>query len=344
MVVRDRDERAGGPDAVEAAPPDCRPLVTVAIPTFNRCAQLTRALASARAQDYEPLDIVVLDNASTDGTGDLCQRVAASDERVRYIRHGANRGVAANFNAGLASGRGPYFMWLADDDWIDSNYVSSCMGEFLADPRLVLVAAVTGYYHEGELVMTGEELDVSSASAFKRVLQFYGNLGHNSAFYGVARADALRQATPFREALCDDWLVVARLAALGHLRTIRTTRMHKSMGGVSGDIYGFARSSGLRHWQARLPFVTASFLVAADIRSHPVFSPLRPASRLRLSLGAQGRVLRRIAVDNAVHRSRLGILAMLRAGLGAERLGRVRALYRRRPWRNPADPIADFQA
>ena len=170
----------------------------------------------------------------------------------------------------------------------------------------------------------------------ERVLQFYGNLGHNSgAPYGVT-TETLRRATPFRETLCDDWLVVARMAAMGKVRTIRTTRLHKSMGGVSGDIYGFARASGLGHWRARFHFLSATFLVAADIRSHPAFSPVPSMQRWRLSFTAQARVLRRIAVDQAVHRARLGALSSLRACLGAERLGRRRARYQRRPWRKPA--------
>ncbi len=318
------------------------PVVTVAIPTFNRSGLLARALASARAQTYEPLDILILDNASTDETRTLAEDAAAVDGRVRYVRQATNVGVAANFNACLAESRGEYFMWLADDDWIDADYVSKCMAELLADPGLVLVAAVTGYYSEGELVMTGEELDVTAGASYRRVLQFYGNLGHNSAFYGVARTEAMREATPFRETLCDDWLVVARLAAIGKLRTIRTTRMHKSMGGISGDIYAFARSSGLGHWQARFPFVSASFLVAADIRTNAAYAALAPAQRRRLSRAAQRRILGRIAIDNAVHRSRLGVLRLVGACAGDERLARLRAVYQRRPWRDPADPIADF--
>lgn len=102
------------------------PLVTIAIPTYNRSkGYLREALESALAQDYQPLEIVVVDNASTDDTPAYLASI--NDERVRYVRNKKNLGVNGNFNACLKHARGDYFLLLHDDDRIDPDFVTCCM-------------------------------------------------------------------------------------------------------------------------------------------------------------------------------------------------------------------------
>ncbi|MBA2665973.1 MAG: glycosyltransferase family 2 protein [Gemmatimonadaceae bacterium] len=102
------------------------PLVTIGIATYNRAdGYLRAALASALAQTYRPLEIVVCDNASTDGTPDLVEEMA--DERVRYVRHDTNIGANANFAACLDEAQGEYFLLLHDDDAIDGDFVECAM-------------------------------------------------------------------------------------------------------------------------------------------------------------------------------------------------------------------------
>ena len=102
------------------------PLVTIAIPTYNRSdGYLREALGSAIAQDYEALEIVVVDNASTDATPEYIRSVV--DERLRYVRNTKNLGVNGNFNACLQHARGDYFLLLHDDDRIDPDFITCCM-------------------------------------------------------------------------------------------------------------------------------------------------------------------------------------------------------------------------
>ena len=103
-----------------------RPLVSIGIPTYNRADLYFReALASALAQDYPNLEIIVADNCSTDATEDLVK--GFRDSRLKYIRHDKNIGANNNYNFCLDTATGDYFLLLHDDDMIDRDFVQTCM-------------------------------------------------------------------------------------------------------------------------------------------------------------------------------------------------------------------------
>jgi glycosyltransferase involved in cell wall biosynthesis len=93
------------------------PLVSVLIPAFNAGRTIDRALASVFAQNYQPLEILVIDDGSTD---DTAERVAKYRNKVvRPLGLGRNRGVSAATNAGLALAKGEFIAFLdADDEWL----------------------------------------------------------------------------------------------------------------------------------------------------------------------------------------------------------------------------------
>jgi glycosyltransferase involved in cell wall biosynthesis len=91
------------------------PLVSVVIPTYNRASQVTEAVASALAQTYLSVEVVVVDDGSTDATRARLRRQFGGDGRVRIL-HQRNRGPAGARNAGFAEARGAYVALLDSDD------------------------------------------------------------------------------------------------------------------------------------------------------------------------------------------------------------------------------------
>jgi glycosyltransferase involved in cell wall biosynthesis len=92
-------------------------LVTVVIAAFNAKAHIEEACLSALRQTYRTLEVIVVDDGSTDDTSRIVERLAASDSRVRLIRQ-HNQGVAAARNAAIAAARGEFIAPLdADDLW-----------------------------------------------------------------------------------------------------------------------------------------------------------------------------------------------------------------------------------
>src|SRR4051812_1846461 len=105
-----------------------RPLVSIGIPTYNRPDGLRKALESAVGQTYDNIEIIVSDNCSPgEETEAVIKEFMARDARISYHRQQCNQGLYFNFFYVLEQAVGAYFMWLADDDWIDSNYVQKCM-------------------------------------------------------------------------------------------------------------------------------------------------------------------------------------------------------------------------
>jgi cellulose synthase/poly-beta-1,6-N-acetylglucosamine synthase-like glycosyltransferase len=87
------------------------PLVSVCVPTFNRVDFLRESLATIVRLDYEPLEILISDNRSDDGTEALCRELEARDRRVRYVRQPSNIGLYGNHNFCIEASRGLHLLF-----------------------------------------------------------------------------------------------------------------------------------------------------------------------------------------------------------------------------------------
>lgn len=95
--------------------------VTIAIPTYNRVTYLRQAIQSALSQTYSPIQVIVSDNCSQDGTAEYVSRIR--DERLLILRQEKNLGMAGNWNACLEKAVGEYFLLLSDDDYLEEKAI-----------------------------------------------------------------------------------------------------------------------------------------------------------------------------------------------------------------------------
>ena len=147
-----------------------QPLVSIGLPTFNGAATLARAIESALSQDYENLELVVFDNASTDETEAICLAAAQQNSKVKYFRRQTNLGAIANFREVLDHSSGEFFMWLGDDDWIDPSYVARCLEVLNEHPDYALVSGEAKYYEDDRLVFEGERIELLQPAGADRGL------------------------------------------------------------------------------------------------------------------------------------------------------------------------------
>lgn len=111
--------------------------ISVIVPVYNSIDCLERCVRSLCAQTYEGLEILLIDDGSTDGTGELCERLAAEDARI-LVRHKENGGASSARNAGLTMASGDYIGFVDSDDYIDS-YVYEEMARALEEGKYPVV-------------------------------------------------------------------------------------------------------------------------------------------------------------------------------------------------------------
>jgi glycosyltransferase involved in cell wall biosynthesis len=176
-------------------------LVSVVIPTHNRAKLLERALRSVLAQTYPHLEIIVVDDGSSDATSDVVRRI--DDRRLVYLRHEQPLGGSAARNTGIDAASGKYIAFLDDDDeWEPQK----------TERQLALLArydAVLCMYSMGGVVFdAGAHGEIVELDELRR-----GFIRGGSASALMARAEVLKH-TMFDTALpkCQDWDLCIRIA------------------------------------------------------------------------------------------------------------------------------------
>lgn len=268
--------------------PTCRvSTVSVGIPTYNRAATLGRAIESVLAQTHRDLKLVISDNGSDDETQEMCERYAAADHRVRYMRKPRNVGPTANFNTLFRECRGDYVQLLSDDDWLDHDYVQLCLSE-LRDTGRALVAGTAKYYDaDGNHVADGVNMQLAQGTGEERVLAYLTQVRDNGTIYGLIRRKALTHAAPLLNVLGNDWLLVGAIAYQGPVCTLATTAVNRMLGGTSKDVASIAVTFDKPALQARLPHIVMAWHTFAQLGWRAAVYRDLPLPR-RLAFGLAG--------------------------------------------------------
>ena len=194
-----------------------KPLVSIGMPVYNSERFLTEALDSLVAQTFTDFELVISDNASTDGTEEICRACAARDRRIRYMRNEMNVGVYRNFNRVFQASSGEYFKWASADDVCHRDLIVRCLEVLDRDPTVVLVYPKTIFIDE-----TGSPLgwkdpgwDLQSDAAHER-MRYVIYAGHwVNTFYGLIRADVLKKTRLFPSYNSGDYRLIGELSLHG---------------------------------------------------------------------------------------------------------------------------------
>ena len=102
------------------------PTISVIVPVYNTASYLSRCIESLVNQTYSDLQIILIDDGSTDNSGAIADEWQAIDSRIE-VYHQSNRGQSAARNVGLQHAKGEYIAFVDSDDYIDSNYFSTML-------------------------------------------------------------------------------------------------------------------------------------------------------------------------------------------------------------------------
>lgn len=101
------------------------PLISIVVPMHNIERDLETCLHSLSAQSYENFEVILVDDASTDGTLDLARKFCQADRRFRMLTLSENQGAAAARNQGVVQAEGDYICFVDGDDWVSPYYVEN---------------------------------------------------------------------------------------------------------------------------------------------------------------------------------------------------------------------------
>lgn len=113
-------------------------MISVIVPSYNVEPYLARCVQSLVSQTYKDLEIILVNDGSADGTGELCDRLAEKDPRIRVI-HKENGGLSDARNAGIAIAKGEFYSFIDGDDFIETDTYESMIAE-MTDPKVSIVA------------------------------------------------------------------------------------------------------------------------------------------------------------------------------------------------------------
>ena len=102
-------------------------MISVILPTYNRAKWLSQSIESIIAQDYKDWELIVVDDASSDNTGEIVKDFMKKNGRIRYVRNIYNKKLPASLNVGMHQARGEYITWTSDDNLYKSNAFSVMM-------------------------------------------------------------------------------------------------------------------------------------------------------------------------------------------------------------------------
>ncbi|MGW2815697.1 glycosyltransferase family 2 protein [Streptomyces sp. NPDC001415] len=261
------------------------PRLSIGLPVYNGEEYLAEALDALLGQTYEDFELVISDNASTDGTQVVCRWYAARDSRIRYLRLPRNIGAAPNHNYVFTECRGELFKWASHDDLYARDLLRRCVEALDERPDVILA-------HSGQAVIDGDGrvkvpyeygIATDSPHAPERFRSFLFEPGGDD-FYGVMRADMLRRVRPHDSYHHADRTFVAEIVLNGpfhqvpellYFRRDHPTRAERANPGKRSRCVNLdPRRAGLLHPTPRL---LAEYVwgFASAIRR----APLSPADR-----------------------------------------------------------------
>jgi glycosyltransferase involved in cell wall biosynthesis len=200
------------------------------IPAFNAEQTIARALRSVLLQDYRMLEIIVVDDASSDATAAIVGRF--DDKRIRLLSTSQNRGVAGATNVGLAAANGEFVAFLdADDEWLPDK-IRRQVEVIYGRPDMSLVTCCCAFDSPDRQRFSGEPPALPETEYWRSYL-LESRVAKSSA---LARRSCLTAVGPFDEALLiaedqDMWIRLALAGAVGHVDDLLVVR-HDTAGSL----------------------------------------------------------------------------------------------------------------
>lgn len=191
-----------------------KPLISVIVPVYNVEKYLDRCVESIVGQTYDELEILLVDDGSTDSSGALCDAWQRKDGRIRVL-HKANGGLTSAWKAGLELARGIYTGFVDSDDWIDADMYERLLTPMLRENADLSVAGLVFDFEDSRIPKREESSNFTEEVYDRAALEAqFPTLLNDGRFFGrtlqPARVTKLFRTELLRAnaRLCDERVAV----------------------------------------------------------------------------------------------------------------------------------------
>jgi glycosyltransferase involved in cell wall biosynthesis len=226
------------------------PTLSVGLAVYNGEKYLREAIESILTQTFADFELIISDNASSDGTQEICTEYASGDPRIRYHRNATNIGGANNENQTFRFSRGKYFRWAAHDDVCEPTLFEKTIDLLEENPDVVLC-----YCQSQAIDAEGKPLGIKSwnkASApepYRRFAALIRYDHHCEATYGVVRSEVMRRTRLQLNYTDSDRTLLAELSLYGRFVEIPEPLFRKRF--HEGNVYD--------DWRGRMAWFDEAF-------------------------------------------------------------------------------------
>lgn len=207
------------------------PRITIGMPVFNGAETIAAAIDALLAQTFGDFELVVSDNASTDATREVVERLAQQDARVHYRRQATNVGANNNYSHLAMAARGEFLKWASASDWCAPTFLERCLAPLALDTDAVLAAPRTRLF-TGDRANARDypdDIEILDATPSGRLIHLHSAIQLNNVFNGLIRLSALRRTRliePYQQA---DTVLMGHLALLGKFLRVDEPLFYRRM-------------------------------------------------------------------------------------------------------------------
>ena len=162
-------------------------LISIIVPVYNAQNYLPRCVQSLLAQTFSQIEIILIDDGSTDSSLDICRQLASTDPRIT-VYHQANMGVSAARNQGLLLASGDFIMFVDSDDYVDSTICQTLIEALESNPSALTAFCGYHFVHSKNSIVTKTEQiipKIANISSHKDFAKNYGSLLNNKIFLSL---------------------------------------------------------------------------------------------------------------------------------------------------------------
>ena len=223
-------------------------IVSIGLTTFNRPKHLRKAVERLLSQTYAKIEILISDDNPESKENYEAIKDLLDDPRLTYHKKLKNEGMNLNFSSTLAWAKGEYFMWAADDDYWELDFVQNCVNELKKNKKAALCITSSSFIEAdySEVGLSKEDINTMGLSEMDRFKKYFRNSQiHNVGFYGVYRTELLKMAY-LPNYLSNDRLVLLELSLKGEFIQLPMKGFYYNVSGGSKSIDSYLNAMKIK--------------------------------------------------------------------------------------------------